>query len=371
MLKTDNNILYEYLKHEGFHPYMLEYLVDGLFINSKILSLTVPKEKQKQLYVSNIVQVDKIDKKFREKILNWILEIENSYKLLLSRISTNEVGGSIIAQKVVQDWANSNDPIKVSQYKRAKSRYKYLSSSDNFDYVQNDDIPLDDLMDQLDLSSLPDLLTRFDEHSKESIGENGERVKTLFPWIRDIVLHIGLLRDLRVLRNAAANGRPVIPAMVNPDFNPNWDMEFTNPLGRTKIEKWEVFEAFEQFHLEQLIPREIAVQMMQTIYENPYRKTWFELNFIYHRFICMFDVKRYNDFCIESDYFLDYSYRKVKKGHINERINPILVDMGDLTMFNLSNITPAYRTISNESEICKVFAQIHYSCMKYQTKRFL
>lgn len=32
LFKTDDDVLYEYLKQEGFHPYMLEYFVDGLFL---------------------------------------------------------------------------------------------------------------------------------------------------------------------------------------------------------------------------------------------------------------------------------------------------------------------------------------------------
>lgn len=358
LFKTDDDILYEYLKLQGFHPYMLEYLVSGVLLNKDILNLSVPVEHQKKLSIPDIVLIDKVDKTFREKILKWILEIENSYKSLLSRISTYEEGGDIIAHKVVKYWANSTDTEKIGQYKRAKNRYKYLRYSDHFDYIQNEFIPLDDLMEQMDLSSLESLLSSFDNFSKDDIEIDGQKFQYVFPWVRDIVLHKEVLRDLRVLRNAAAHGRPIIPSMVDPDFNPNWDMEIDNPIGRTKIWKWDLFEAFKEFNLGNGVSEEQAPSLMQTIYGNPYRKAWFELNFIYHRFISLFDTKRYQDFCAESSQFLEYMDISTRK---DEEIyfNPILADMGDLTFFQSSGIPPAYKTIANEAFISFDVAENH------------
>ncbi|MDT2874370.1 Abi family protein [Lactococcus lactis] len=358
IFKTDDDVLYEYLKQEGFHPYMLEYFVNGLFLNKGELSLLVPTEKQQKLTVSDIVLIDKIDKIFREKILKWILEIENAYKSLLSRISTNETGGDIIAGNVVKYWANSTDKEKSSQYKRAKNRYKYLRHSDQFDYIGNEFIPIDDLMDQMDLSNLENLLTAFDNFSKAGIEKDGQKIKAIFPWVRDIVLHKEVLRDLRVIRNAAAHGRSIIPRMVDPDFNPNWDMEIDNPTGRTKIAKWDLFQAFQEYNLRKGATEETSLRLMQTIYGNPYRKAWFELNFIYHRFISLFDSKRYQDFCVESAHFLNYMDLKNRN---DEEIffNPILADMGDLTAFEAGGIPPAYRVIANEAINSRDVAENH------------
>ena len=110
---------------------------------------------------------------------------------------------------MVKYWANSTDKEKSSQYKRAKNRYKYLRHSDQFDYIGNEFIPIDDLMDQMDLSNLENLLTSFDNFSKAGIEKDGQKIKAIFPWVRDIVLHKEVLRDLRVIRNAAAHGRPI------------------------------------------------------------------------------------------------------------------------------------------------------------------
>ena len=97
---------------------------------------------------------------------------------------------------------------------------------------------------------------------------------------------------------------------------------------------------------------------MQTIYGNPYRKAWFELNFIYHRFISLFDSKRYQDFCVESAHFLNYMDLTNRN---DEEIffNPILADMGDLTAFEAGGIPPAYRVIANEAIISRDVAENH------------
>ena len=160
VLVDDEAILYEYLKKIGFQPYMLDYIVNGLFIEKTLGNL-------KKIDVKHIVKIDDIDKVFREKILRWILGIENSYKSLLSRLATQREGGDEIAARVVRHWKNSTDDVKETQYKRAQNRYKYLSYSDKFDYINSDIIPLEDLMDQMDLSTLESLLDKFDVFQKK------------------------------------------------------------------------------------------------------------------------------------------------------------------------------------------------------------
>lgn len=98
--------------------------------------------------------------------------------------------------------------------------------------------------------------------------------------------------------------------------------------------------------------------MMQTVFGNPYRKAWFELNFIYHRFIMMFDVKRYMDFCDESQYFLDYEQRESRTEE-ERKMNPILFELGDTVLTEKTNIPPAYRLIANEAFISYEVAMIH------------
>lgn len=105
VLVDDEAILYEYLKKIGFQPYMLDYIVNGLFIEKTLGNF-------KKINVKHIVKIDDIDKVFREKILRWILGIENSYKSLLSRLATQREGGDEIAARVVRHWKNSTDDVK-------------------------------------------------------------------------------------------------------------------------------------------------------------------------------------------------------------------------------------------------------------------
>lgn len=363
ILVDDDAILYEYLKKIGFQPYMLDYLVNGLFIeknlgNSKIID------------VKHIIKIDDIDKVFREKILRWILGIENSYKSLLSKLSTQREGGNEITVKVVRYWKNSTDNVKMGQYKRAQNRYKYLSYSDKFDYINSDIIPLDDLMDQMDLSTLESLLVKFDDYSRESISTGG---RLLTPFVRDIVLHKTVLSDLRIIRNAAAHGRFVIPTILNPDYNPNWDLEFDNPLERTKIKDWFIFGYLKQVLMSQGFDESVSVRIAQTIFGNPYRKAWFELNFIYHRFISLFDEKMYNDFKNESNYFLDYDSDYVRNEQ-EKNVNPILKDIGDLTMFEsdalLQYFPPAYKIIANEASLAEETATLHFNKTRMDLQRY-
>ena len=363
VLVDDEAILYEYLKKIGFQPYMLDYIVNGFFIEKTLGNF-------KKIDVKHIVKIDDIDKVFREKILRWILGVENSYKSLLSRLATQREGGDEIAARVVRYWKNSTDDVKERQYKRAQNRYKYLSYSDKFDYINSDIIPLDDLMDQMDLSTLESLLDKFDAFSKESISTGG---RLLTPFVRDIVLHKKVLSDLRIIRNAAAHGRFVIPTIVNPDYNPNWDLEFDNPLERTEIKDWFIFSYLKKALMSQGFDESMSVGLAQTIFGNPYRKAWFELNFIYHRFISLFDEKMYNDFKNESSYFLDYD-NDYNRSEQEKNVNPILKDIGELTMFEsdelLQDFPPAYRIIANEASLAEQTAILHFTETRTDLQRY-
>ncbi|MCC3168269.1 Abi family protein [Streptococcus sanguinis] len=374
IFKTDDDVLYEYLKFKGFQPNMLEYLINGLFLDKNILFKVhrVSDDKQKHYEISDLIKLDEVDIVFREKILKWILGIENAYKSLMSRISTQELGGEQISEKVVLYWKNSTDRTKQEQYKRAKNRYKYLPYSDQYDYITNPDIfPLDDLMSQMDLTSLEGLLTIFDRFSKEEQNISGNSIKSIFPWIRDIVIHKQILRDLRVLRNAAAHGRPILPILMNPDYNPNWDLEFDNPEGRTNIKKWDLFEPLKRMN--QIIfsvDEQTSIQIMQPIFGNPYRKAWIELNFIYHRFISLFDNKRYSDFLLESKEFLDYESID-SRTDLEKELYPKLFDIGDTTAFSQTGTPPAYCVLSNEATMASMAADIHRENMNSNIEKYL
>ena len=314
-------------------------------------------KERPQFSVEDIVNIDKIDRMLRAKILKWTLDLENAYKTLMSRIGAQEFGGNIIAEKVVKYWAESTESLKQDQYKRATMRTKYLEYSDQYDYIKSQYISLDDLLDQLDVTSLESILSTFDTVLQGPVNLVRRDINE-YLCIRDIVKFKEVLRDLRVIRNAAAHGRPILPLMMNPYSNPNWNLEIDNPTERTKITKWVLYDSLVRYNKLVREPEELINQIMQPIFGNPYRKAWFELNFIYHRFIVLFDQNCYADFLADSQHFLDYEHRESRNKE-EKYLNPILLDMGDTISTEIKNIPPVYRHIANEAFLSKVVAMIH------------
>ena len=158
---------------------------------------------------------------------------------------------------------------------------------------------------------------------------------------------------------------------MNPDYNPNWDLEFDNPEGRTNIKKWDLFEPLKRMN--QIIfsvDEQTSIQIMQPIFGNPYRKAWIELNFIYHRFISLFDNKRYSDFLLESKEFLDYESID-SRTDLEKELYPKLFDIGDTTAFSQTGTPPAYRVLSNEATMASMAADIHRENMNSNIEKYL
>lgn len=297
ILKTEDDTLYEWLKLNGFQPYMLDYLVIGVFESRKTLKekFGIEFEKQKMHTVKDIVLLNKIDKSFRSFLLKSILGIENSYKSLISRISTQEEGGIEIANKLVVYWESSDDNKKNNQLKRAIQKNKFLTYSNQYDYVQGEPVVMiDDILDQIELSSLEGLLTKFDEFMLETLQDGG---RFFSPWIHDIVEEKEFLRSLTSIRNAAAHDRPIIPLLFSNEQNPNNILELSMNSMNHKLEEWKVYNTVlmvlqEEFQLQKVESEEYIF----SLYNNIYRRAWFELNFIYNRFVGLFESELYKTF---------------------------------------------------------------------------
>ena len=71
----------------------------------------------------------------------------------------------------------------------------------------------------------------------------------------------------------------------------------------------------------------------------------------------------YNDFKNESNYFLDYG-SDYDRNEQEKDVNPILKDIGDLTMFEsdalLQYYPPAYKIIANEASLAEKTAILHF-----------
>lgn len=192
-------------------------------------------------------------------------------------------------------------------------------------------------MEQLDLNELSELITNFYDIyvSKGEVPEILGKMKEC----------IGFISDLCALRNAAAHGRLILPMFMDPDYNGNWDLEFDNIENRTNVEKWVLYDLLKnKWELSGI--GEYSKQIINTLYGNPIRKAWIELNYIYFYIVQDIEQKNFELFVEEAMWFLskeDDIHQQIK--HVN-LLNVRLSDMGDTTL----GISPSpYSEISKEA----------------------
>ena len=339
--KLDDKEFVNWLKENNFQLRMLEYLTPGIFTSKELLKLNYTEQidfddSNAQFKIELLFGIDRIDIEFRKKILSWIISIENAYKTYFTTIDIAEDGQDIGA-KVISQWCSKKP--KVSKLiKRARSKRLYRVTSAEFDYLTSDNaVPLFDFMEQLDLNELSELITNFYDIyvSKGEVPEILGKMKEC----------IGFISDLCALRNAAAHGRLILPMFMDPDYNGNWDLEFDNIENRTNVEKWVLYDLLKnKWELSGI--GEYSKQSINTLYGNPIRKAWIELNYIYFYIVQDIEQKNFELFVEEAMWFLskeDDIHQQIK--HVN-LLNVRLSDMGDTTL----GISPSpYSEISKEA----------------------
>lgn len=283
--KKDEEIFYEWLKIKGFQPYMIEYFSDDILGKSNIKKLI----EDNTLSIDLIVEMDRFDKILRSNLLNWILGIENSYKSLISRLCRSAENSINIGESIVDDWANSSHEIRKGQIKRAKMRCKFSPLSDQYDYINNDErVHIDDLLEQLDLSSLEVLFKKFTEYSK------GDKQNLISLWIHMAESRVYLFKNLNLLRNSAAHDRPVLPKLFGGIINNEHGISTT----------WELFDEIKIF-LESNDATFDTDNYINRLKDNVYRKAWFEMVYIYWGLICLFDSNQFAKFDEEIEMLLN------------------------------------------------------------------
>lgn len=334
----DDASLYEWLKQNGFQPRMLDYLQEGIFYSDLLGKATNIDVKGKFFSIKDIVQLDQVDQDFRGHLMKWIVGVEDACKSLISRLSSTK-DGKEVANLVIKNWENKNAK-GAKQVRRAKFSKMFRYASDNFDYITGNSVPIEDLMLQLDLSELPEFLKMWRETATTT------KIVILSPVLELLVDNTIMLRDLGELRNAAAHGRPLIPSWVDPDYNPNWDLEFANVEQNSSLDHWTLLVPLQNIWKARGTSDEQSKQIIQTVFGNLYRRAWMELNYIYVTFVPMINQLQTTQYLREANWFLAYSERS--KGW-STLINKRLVDMGDLTHFDVTGMPPVYRTITNEA----------------------
>ena len=192
-------------------------------------------------------------------------------------------------------------------------------------------------MEQLELNELSELITNFYDVyvSKGDVPKILEKMKEC----------IGFISDLCALRNAAAHGRSILPMFMDPDYNGNWDLEFDNIENRTNVEKWLLFNLLKT-KWEAMGLGEHSKQIINTLYGNPVRKAWIELNYLYFYIIQKVEERSFELFVNEAQWFLSKEqdlHQQIKNVNL---LNLRLSDMGNTTL-HIS--PPPYDEIANEA----------------------
>ena len=341
----NNDEKYEYLVNIGFQPRMLNYLINGIFLDREMLSVLLKQNsiefdiEDLQLDPRLIVAIDKIDQKFRSYLMEWVLQIEKAIKSFLSRMSTQDgINESVIS--TLELWKEKKGS-KI--FEKARKANNFRRDSDYFDYVASDLCPLDDFLDQLDLFDLKEFSSYWYANTKEDF--NNEQLEKLNDSLR-------FFGELSVLRNASAHGRPVLPGFMDPDFNPNWDLEFDFTTSRTKVKQWKLYPILESFWQSQNVSAESIPSFIQLIFGNQMRRAWVTLNYLYKTLMPLLDMSATEIFFKQVEIFLDYPQYDIGNFEEMKKVNLLdlrLSDMGPTTMEILTGVPAPYKEIANEA----------------------
>ena len=228
--------------------------------------------------------------------------------------------------------------IRRMTIKRARDKRRYRGTSDEFDYLTDENaVPLLDLMEQLELNELSELISIFyDIYSKK------DNMPDILQKMKECM---GFISDLCAIRNAAAHGRSILPAFMDPDYNGNWDLEFDNAEGRCSVEKWILYDLLKN-KWERVGLEHYSKQIVNTLYGNPLRRAWIELNYIYFYIIDKIEKASFELFMKEATWFLskeDDIWQQMKGVNL---CNLRLSDMGNTT---LGVTAPPYDEIAQEA----------------------
>ncbi len=125
----------------------------------------------------------------------------------------------------------------------------------------------------------------------------------------------------------------------------NWDLEFDNVEGRCSVEKWILYDLLKK-KWERMGLGDYSKQIVNTLYGNPLRRAWIELNYIYFYIIREIEKMSFKLFVTEAESFLS------KEEDIRQQMSGVnlcslrLSDMGNTT---LGVTAPPYDEIAQEA----------------------
>ena len=107
---------------------------------------------------------------------------------------------------------------------------------------------------------------------------------------------------------------------MDPDYNGNWDLEFDNVEGRCSVEKWILYDLLKRKWVRMELG-DYSRQIVNTLYGNPLRRAWIELNYIYFYIVREIEAMSFKLFVTEAEWFfskdedMERQMKNVKLGH--------------------------------------------------------
>ena len=142
-----------------------------------------------------------------------------------------------------------------------------------------------------------------------------------------------------------ANGRPILPAFMDPDYNGNWDLEFDNVEGRCSVEKWILYDLLKRKWVRMELG-DYSRQIVNTLYGNPLRRAWIELNYIYFYIVREIEAMSFKLFVTEAEWFFSKDEDMERQMKNVKLCDLRLSDMGNTT---LGVTAPPYDEIAQEA----------------------
>ncbi|MGM0752566.1 MAG: Abi family protein [Bacillota bacterium] len=257
------------------------------------------------------------DKKAKEFFIRWILYIESQIKDTLIYILKKLQISSTTIYRVLND-KGSTKSIVDRQFKFVKSEFMFKpefstlslkkSEKDPNDIVVSD-CPIPLFLESISLNELGEVLNQILEKLDLSNKKTFEKYKYLY-LIKESFL------ELAFIRNSSAHGNPLIPIVLDNNFNANYlyDMASAFPSWNSKesVERWELFN-FIRFTTRSLYkqgiplvdagsPQLSALAFTKSLLINPAKRSFFMF------FYVMLSTFEYIDSSIEEDFWEESSF---------------------------------------------------------------
>lgn len=389
-----NNI--EIRKSKVNIAYNLENVLNSEFkiwkLSKHKLEKTIKKDHYNYLFKNmakdgqNITQQEleilvNFDKQAKEFFLKWILYIESQIKeILINILSDSQVSNTTIYRVLIN--SNVTKSIVNSQFKNIKSDFMFKSEFSTLKIKRSEsdpngvtivECPFPLFLENLSLSELGkvlnQILLKIDLSSKDTLNN----YKYLY-LLKESFL------ELAFIRNSAAHGNPLIPIILDNNFNANYLYEMASAFpswnSKDNVEKWELFH-FIRFTTRSLYKQGIplvnasgpqlgALAFTKALLMHPAKRSFFMFFFVMLSTFEYIDSTNEVEFWDEASFFIhNLPEKKESINYLNEFPSSDYSVKSQLTRLILPLIS--YRTYEHDG----FFKAIVESTIKIPQKTYL